>query len=221
MVPLESLDLLTREEQLSVFYRMCSLAKNVESCDQTMEECRKQIQQLEADKMKHEQPGKVRRAIRFVLGYLITACIPAAVTVAVSYALNKTEHLIYLLIAVVAVWLDVFRFLYQKTVKDKYKRRSRTAKRINRELEARQQSLQEKIDNTQAARDSSLNELNLMYETYDLEPSLRSYAALMQIYRTMNTYPSAPLYEIIRGCKDDAYRAHRARMRGQETQPNS
>lgn len=217
---MESLDLLTREEQLSAFSRMCSLAKKAESCDQTMEECRKQIQQLEADKMKHEQPGKVRRTTGFVLGYLFTACIPAAVTLAVTYALNKTEHLIYLLIAVVAVWLDVFRFLYQKTVKDKYKRLSRTAKRINRELETRQQSLQEKIDNTQATRESSLRELNLMYETYDLEPSLRSYAALMQIYRTMSAYPSAPLYEIIRGCKDDAYRAHRAHMREKDMHTN-
>ena len=57
-------------------------------------------------------------------------------------------------------------------------------------------------------------------DSADCLPSLRSYAALMQIYRTMNSYPSAPLYEIIRGCKDDAYRAHRARMRERGAKQN-
>ena len=217
---LETLDLLSREEQLTVFSRMCMLAQNAEACNQKMDEYHAQIQQLEADKAEYTKPGKVKHAVVFVLEYLATACIPAAATLAVAYALNKTEHLVYILIAVVAVWLDVFHLLYQKTVQEKEKRKRRAAKKRNRELELRQQSLQELIDQTRAVQISYLQELKTLFDKYDLEKSLRSYAAVLHIYRTMKNYPSAPLYQIIRDCKEDAYRAHRERLNAQSAEEN-
>ena len=217
---METLDLLSREEQLTVFSRMCMLGKQAESCDEKMAACRNQIQQLEADKVVYAQPGKAKHVMVFVLEYLVTACIPVAATLAITYALNKTEQLVYILIAMAAVWLDIFHFLYQKTVLQKEKRQRREVKKINHELETRQKSLQEQIDETQLTQTNCLNELNSMYDKYDLEQSLRSYAAVLHIYRTMNSYPSAPLYEIIRGCKEDAYRAHREHMDAQVTKGN-